>query len=115
MQGLGISESQFEVIRVPGCGDMVTTISDGVLSRFSIVVCVGFILQGVTDHAQYTSIKVTHGLMERFRRINRPFIDGIFHCRNAQQIQDKTTGEAAKSLAISILLVMAQDSTLRSE
>jgi 3,4-dihydroxy 2-butanone 4-phosphate synthase/GTP cyclohydrolase II len=103
----GLSASQINVMRVPGCGDMTTTISDTILSRYGLLIFVGFILKGETDHAKYTSEKVTSGIPKLSRRISRPVIDGVFHCHNDEQIQNKVNSGAAVSLAVSTLLVMA--------
>lgn len=104
----GLNKDQISILRVPGCGDMTTTISDRKLQAYDLLICVGFILKGETDHAKYTSEKVTAGILKLSKRIDRPIIDGILHCRNEEQIESKLRSGTAESFAISALLVLTE-------
>ncbi len=94
---LGAAESDIEVVRVPGAGELPFTCD--MLARsgqFDAVIALGVVIAGQTPHHEIIAHSTANALHAAAARTATPAINGIVVTNNLSQAQARTVGEIAR-------------------
>ena len=91
----GIEKQQIKIFEVPGAFEIPFTINKILRSRadFDIIIALGAIIKGETDHYHYISDSVTRGIMQIAQSSEIPVIFGVLTDDNLQQAIDRSGGK----------------------
>ena len=90
LQKAGVPDDHIKVIHVPGSFELTTgaKILAG-SSKFDVIVCLGCVIKGETDHNQYINDAVATGLTQLGLISGIPFIFGVLTTLDTQQAWDR--------------------------
>lgn len=94
----------FEIVRVAGANEIPVTIQHFVSKypeKFSVVIALGLIIKGDTDHYEMVRDSVTMGITHLSLQCNVPIIQGVLACHNKEQaVERKSLGEEFAETAL---------------
>ncbi len=90
----GASESDIQVIQVPGSYELVSG-ADMILrnKELDAVICLGCVIQGETKHFDFICEAVAYGITNVSLKHNKPVIFGVLTTDNLQQALDRAGGK----------------------
>lgn len=101
----GASETDIEIIKVPGAFEIPLIAKKTALSRrFNAVICLGAVIRGATPHFDYVNAEVSKGIAVAGMDSNIPVIFGIITTDTIEQAIERAgtkSGNKGWSAAIS--------------
>lgn len=91
---LGVLETNLKINRVPGSAELAYASQLRAKSgAFDVVIALGVLIAGETQHHDIISRSVTLGLQEVSLSENIPVINGVISAETLQQAKDRTIGK----------------------
>jgi len=79
-----------QTIRVPGALEIPFAALKAIKkSKPNVVIALGIILKGETDHYEYVSSETFRGLMDVQLKTETPIVFGVLTCRTEKQVKDR--------------------------
>jgi 3,4-dihydroxy 2-butanone 4-phosphate synthase/GTP cyclohydrolase II len=88
LQQCGMSKDNVKVMTVPGAFDLIggcLAVKDA-----DVVICIGVLLQGETDHYTFLLHAVANGLAQVQLTTNRPVVNGVLTCKTSSQAEERS-------------------------
>ncbi len=90
----GASESQIDVLRVPGSFELPLACDRSAQSgKYVAVIALGVVIQGETPHHDYINMSVAQGLMQAGQKSGIPVLFGVLTCHTMEQALDRAGGK----------------------
>lgn len=93
-----------EIIRVPGALELPLAALRAIKEkRPNVIIALGIVLKGETDHYEYVSSETFRGLMTVQLQTETPIVFGVLTCRTEDQVIDRIeNGKSFAETAIAI-------------
>ena len=109
----GIKESAVDVVWVPGAFEIpVTALKLASKKNVSMVICLGAVIKGETDHYDLVARQAARGIMDVSLKTGKPIIFEVLACRTFKQASQRSVrgghnkGRVAAMAALAMLEVM---------
>ena len=90
-----VTENQIEVFWVPGAFEIPVVAKHlGTGGLFDVVICLGVILKGETDHDRILAVSVSQGILGAARETGIPMVYGVLSADTVAQVLDRLSGES---------------------
>ncbi len=91
---VGVSESDIEVVRVPGAFELPVAAKSLLKSVNSdSVICLGCVIKGDTSHDEYINNAIATGITQLSIMSGKPIIYGVLTVNDQQQAEDRAGGK----------------------
>lgn len=91
----GLAEDRITVVRVPGSFELPLAAHRLAHSgQFTMVVCLGAVIQGETSHHEYINHQMAAGIMQASLTSGIPVSFGVLTCQSMDQALDRAGGKA---------------------
>jgi len=91
---VGVSESDIEIVRVPGAFELPVAAKSLLKSVNSdSVICLGCVIKGDTSHDEYINQAVATGITQLSIMSGKPIIFGLLTVNDLQQAEDRAGGK----------------------
>jgi len=91
---VGVSESDIEIVRVPGAFELPVAAKSLLKSVNSdSVICLGCVIKGDTSHDEYINQAVATGITQLSIMSGKPIIFGLLTVNDQQQAEDRAGGK----------------------
>lgn len=91
---VGVTESDIEIIRVPGAFELPVAAKSLLKSVSSdSVICLGCVIKGDTSHDEYINNAVATGITQLSIMSGKPIIYGVLTVNDQQQAEDRAGGK----------------------
>ena len=92
-----------KVVHVPGAFEMPLTAKQLLQKNCDVVLVLGVLIKGNTDHYHYVCDAVNKGIMEVTIKNNKPVIFGLLTCNTEKQVQERVDKVADLAYAAVIM------------
>ena len=93
-EAAGLSESQLDVVWVPGAFEIPIALKNVLLTNnYSGVVVLSTVIKGDTDHDQYVASVLTQGISRLSLEANIPVTYGVITSKNWRQAEERAGGK----------------------
>ncbi len=90
----GATESQIDVLRVPGSFELPLACDLAAQSgKYVAVIALGVVIQGETPHHDYINMSVAQGIMQAGQKTGIPVLFGLLTCHTMEQARDRAGGK----------------------
>lgn len=90
----GATESQIDLLRVPGSFELPLACEQAALSgKYVAVIALGVVIQGETSHHDYINMSAAYGLMQAGQKTGIPVLFGLLTCHTIEQALDRAGGK----------------------
>jgi 6,7-dimethyl-8-ribityllumazine synthase len=89
----GVAEDQIVVVKVPGAIEIPLTAKWLIKNNFQVIIGLGAVIQGETDHYQYVCEQVSQGCQQVMLEYDVPVIFGVLTTKNSKQALDRVGGK----------------------
>lgn len=90
----GIAEDRVTVVHVPGSFELPLAAQRLAQSgRFTMVICLGAVIQGETTHHEYINHQVAAGILQASLTSGIPVTFGVLTCQSMDQALDRAGGK----------------------
>ena len=91
---VGVTESDIEIVRVPGAFELPVAAKSLLRSVNSdSVICLGCVIKGDTSHDEYINNAVATGITQLSIMSGKPIIYGVLTVNDQQQAEDRAGGK----------------------
>jgi len=101
---LSTQKESFDIVRVAGANEIPVTIQHFLKKypkKYSVVISLGLIIKGETDHYEMVRDSVTTGITTLALQLETPIIQGVLACHNKEQaIERKFLGKEYAETAL---------------
>ena len=81
---LGVKRNNVSISWVPGSFELVYGCKELSKQNFNVIIAIGCIIKGETDHYDYICQAVSNGVMNVSIKSNIPVLFGVLTCQNSQ-------------------------------
>ena len=111
----GLTDDRVTVVHVPGSFELPLAAHRLAHSgRFTMVVCLGAVIQGETTHHEYINQQVAAGIMQASLSSGIPVTFGVLTCQTMDQALDRAGGKSGNKGHEATLAALEMSSLLRS-
>lgn len=97
LENNSISRNLIKVIWVPGAFELpvgIKWLSEE--NKFEVLMAIGCLIKGETDHYHYIASEVTRKIMDLSVNLRAPVIYGVLTCRDLNQARERSEGKTNK-------------------
>jgi 6,7-dimethyl-8-ribityllumazine synthase len=111
----GLTEERITVVRVPGSFELPLAAQRLAQSgKFTMVVCLGAVIQGETTHHEYINHQMAAGILQASLSTSIPVTFGVLTCQTMEQALDRAGGKAGNKGVEASLAAIEMANLLRS-
>ncbi|MBS0202769.1 MAG: 6,7-dimethyl-8-ribityllumazine synthase [Planctomycetes bacterium] len=111
----GLPDDRVTVVHVPGSFELPLTANRLAHSgEFTMVVCLGAVIQGETTHHEYINQQVAAGILQASLSSGIPVTFGVLTCQSMDQALDRAGGKAGNKGHEATLAAIEMANLLRS-
>jgi 6,7-dimethyl-8-ribityllumazine synthase len=93
LQQAGVPSDKIKIVHVPGSFELTSGAKIlAASSKYDVIICLGCVIKGDTDHNQYINEAVANGLTQLGLISGIPFIFGLLTTLNYEQAVDRAGG-----------------------
>jgi len=117
----GVAGNQIYVVKVPGAIEIPLTAQWLIKKNFQVIIGLGAVIKGETDHYQYVCEQVSQGCQQVMLESGIPIIFGVLTTKNSKQAYDRIGGKHghkgvdAADAALRMLKIMNELSEAHSD
>ena len=89
----GVSESDIEVIRVPGAFEIPLAAKKICSRGKDVIICLGAVIRGDTPHFDYVATEAARGVAAVSMETDIPIMFGVLTSDNIEQAEDRAGGK----------------------
>jgi len=110
----GLSDDRVTVVHVPGSFELPLVASKLAHSgNFTMVICLGAVIQGETTHHEYINQQVAAGILQASLTSGIPVTFGVLTCQTMDQALDRAGGKAGNKGNEATLAAIEMSNLLR--
>ena len=110
----GLDEDRIVVVRVPGSFELALPAHRLAQSgQFSMVICLGAVIQGETTHHDYINHQTAAGILQASISSGIPVTFGVLTCENLEQALNRAGGKAGNKGIEAALAALETTNVLR--
>jgi len=111
----GLSDDRVTVVHVPGSFELPLVASKLAHSgNFTMVICLGAVIQGETTHHEYINQQVAAGILQASLTSGIPVTFGVLTCQTMDQALDRAGGKAGNKGNEATLAAIEMSNLLRA-
>ena len=111
----GLAEERITVVRVPGSFELPLAAQRLAQSgKFTMVVCLGAVIQGETTHHEYINHQMAAGILQASLTTGVPVSFGVLTCQSMEQALDRAGGKAGNKGVEATLAAIEMANLLRT-
>lgn len=111
----GLSEDRVTVAHVPGSFELPLAAQRFAHSgQFTMVICLGAVIQGETSHHEYINQQVAAGILQASLSSGVPVTFGVLTCQSMDQALDRAGGKAGNKGHEATLAAIEMTNLLRA-
>lgn len=111
----GLSEDRVTVAHVPGSFELPLVAQRMAHSgQFTMVICLGAVIQGETSHHEYINQQVAAGILQASLTSGIPVTFGVLTCQSMDQALDRAGGKAGNKGHEATLAAIEMTNLLRA-
>lgn len=111
----GLADDRITIVHVPGSFELPLAASRLAHSnQFTMVICLGAVIQGETSHHEYINQQVAAGLLQASISSGIPVTFGVLTCQSMDQALDRAGGKAGNKGHEATLAAIEMSNLLRS-
>ena len=96
LSSLGVKSDNLVEMQVPGCFELPVAVRYMASAhKVDVVVTVGVLIKGETDHYHYIAQAVSNGIMDVQLTTALPVIFGVLTCGSEEQAKERSIGDEA--------------------
>ena len=110
----GLADDRITVVRVPGSFELPLAAMRLTQSgQFTMVVCLGAVIQGETTHHEYINHQMAAGILQASLTSGIPVTFGVLTCQSMEQALDRAGGKAGNKGVEAALAAIEMANLLR--
>ena len=110
----GLSDDRVTVVHVPGSFELPLAANKLAHSgKFTMVICLGAVIQGETTHHEYINQQVAAGILQASLTSGIPVTFGVLTCQTMDQALDRAGGKAGNKGHEATLAAIEMSNLLR--
>ena len=110
----GLSDDRVTVVHVPGSFELPLAANKLAHSgKFTMVICLGAVIQGETTHHEYINQQVAAGILQASLTSGIPVTFGVLTCQTMDQALDRAGGKAGNKGNEATLAAIEMSNLLR--
>ena len=111
----GLPDDQVTIVRVPGSFELPLAAQRLAQSgKFTMVVCLGAVIQGETTHHEYIKQQVAAGILQASLSSGIPVTFGVLTCQSMDQALDRAGGKSGNKGVEATLAAIEMSNLLRT-
>ena len=111
----GLADDRITVIRVPGSFELPLAAQRLAHSgQFTLVVCLGAVIQGETTHHEYINHQMAAGILQASLTSGIPVTFGVLTCQSLEQALDRAGGKSGNKGIEATLAAIEMANLLRT-
>ena len=111
----GLADDRITVVRVPGSFELPLAAQRLTQSgQFTMVVCLGAVIQGETTHHEYINHQMAAGILQASLTSGIPVTFGVLTCQSLEQALDRAGGKAGNKGVEATLAAIEMANLLRT-
>lgn len=111
----GMADDRVTVVHVPGSFELPLVANRLANSgQFTMVVCLGAVIQGETTHHEYINRQVAAGILQASLSSGIPVTFGVLTCQSMEQALDRAGGKAGNKGHEATLAAIETSNVLRA-
>ena len=111
----GLSDDRVTVVHVPGSFELPLAANKLAHSgKFTMVICLGAVIQGETTHHEYINQQVAAGILQASLTSGIPVTFGVLTCQTMDQALDRAGGKAGNKGNEATLAAIEMSNLLRA-
>ncbi len=111
----GLADDRITVVRVPGSFELPLAAKRlAHCGQFTMVVCLGAVIQGETTHHEYINHQMAAGILEASLTSEVPVTFGVLTCQSMDQALDRAGGKAGNKGIEATLAAIEMANLLRT-
>lgn len=111
----GLTEDRITVVHVPGSFELPLAAHRLAHSKkFTMVICLGAVIQGETSHHEYINQQVAAGILQASMSSGIPVTFGVLTCQTMDQALDRAGGKAGNKGNEATLAAIEMSNLLRT-
>jgi len=111
----GLPDDQVIIVRVPGSFELPLAAQRLAQSgKFTMVVCLGAVIQGETTHHEYINQQVAAGILQASLSSGIPVTFGVLTCQSMDQALDRAGGKSGNKGVEATLAAIEMSNLLRT-
>ena len=111
----GLADDRITVVKVPGSFELPLAAQQLAMSgRFTMVICLGAVIQGETTHHEYINHQTAAGILQASLKASIPVTFGVLTCQSMDQALDRAGGKAGNKGVEAALAAIEMANLLRS-
>lgn len=111
----GLSDERVTVVHVPGAFELPLAAHRLAHSgQFTMVICLGAVIQGQTTHHEYINQQVAAGILQASLSSGIPVTFGVLTCQSMDQALDRAGGKAGNKGHEATIAAIEMSNLLRS-
>ena len=111
----GLDDDRITVVRVPGSFELPLAAQRLTQSgQFTMVVCLGAVIQGETTHHEYINHQMAAGILQASLTSGIPVTFGVLTCQSMEQALDRAGGKAGNKGVEATLAAIEMANLLRT-
>ena len=111
----GLPDDQVTIVKVPGSFELPLAAQRLVQSgKYTMVVCLGAVIQGETSHHEYINHQVAAGILQASLAGGIPVSFGVLTCQTMDQALDRAGGKAGNKGVEATLAAIEMSNLLRT-
>lgn len=111
----GLGDDRVTVVRVPGSFELPLAAQKLAHSgKFTMVICLGAVIQGETTHHEYINQQVAAGILQSSLSSGVPVTFGVLTCQTMDQAIDRAGGKAGNKGIEAALAAIEMANLLRA-
>ncbi|MCX7407571.1 MAG: 6,7-dimethyl-8-ribityllumazine synthase [Planctomycetota bacterium] len=111
----GLADDRITVVRVPGAFELPLAAQRLARSgQFTMVVCLGAVIQGETTHHEYINHQMAGGILQASLSTDVPVAFGVLTCPTMEQALDRAGGKAGNKGVEAALAAIEMANLLRT-
>ncbi|MBU0707259.1 6,7-dimethyl-8-ribityllumazine synthase [Patescibacteria group bacterium] len=96
-----VKKSMIVEVEVPGSFELPWAAQQFARKKdIDVVICLGAVIQGETDHHQYIGAEVARGISSLSLTMNKPIMFGVLTCKNISQALARSLGKNNKGYEV---------------
>lgn len=111
----GLPEDRITVVHVPGSFELpLAAYRLAHSKKFTMVICLGAVIQGETSHHEYINQQVAAGILQASMSSGIPVTFGVLTCQSMDQALDRAGGKAGNKGNEATLAAIEMSNLLRT-
>lgn len=111
----GLADDRIMIVRVPGAFELPLAAQRLARSgQFTMVICVGAVIQGETTHHEYINHQMAGGILQASLASDLPVAFGVLTCPTMEQALDRAGGKAGNKGVEAALAAIEMANLLRA-